>query len=361
MVRVGCLCLFVLSSSLQIASQTSTKFEEAKQALHNGDYPRAEAQFRALLVTNPNSPEILDDLGIALQLQDKSDDAIKIFERVLKLRRFPDAVALLAVDFCRNHDFDRALPLLKEAKAFLNDPNIMANLGSCYLEADQPETAVSIYEKLVSLGLPPEDENAVNLIRAHFDLSRKLFESLASLPQGFVYARAVQSAKSDGSLDASSLFPKAYENAPYMKPGMSIDELIGLLASHANDPSLLYILGVKCAEKAGEEFDRAQDKWPGALALSQLTAELKDSQGDRDGAIQQYEQIIAAHPDAPDSVHFVLGLLYAERRRWPDALQQYKAIKSEATGGLYLKQRMSDALLHLGDNQIGRASCRERV
>lgn len=347
----GCLGLLVFSLAMHIAAQTTPGLDAAKKSVGDGNYARAEGEFRSLLVTHPNSPEILDDLGIALQLQDKSADAIATFERVLKLKRFPDAVALLAVDYCRNHDFDRATPLLKEAKAFLSDPNIMASLGSCYLEADQPDTAAFIYEKLVELGLPPEDENAVNLIRAHFDLSRKLFETLASLPPGFVYARAIQTAKSDGSLDASSLFPKAYENAPYLKPGMSIEEMIGLLASHPNDPPLLYILGVQCAERADEEFDRAQDKWPGSLALSQLIAELKDSQGDRDGAIQQYEEIIASHHEVPDSVHFALGLLYAERRRWPNALQQYSLIKSEAGGSLYLKQRMSEAQLHLGDNR----------
>lgn len=348
--RAAWFWVLAFSSVLQVAAQAPSSVEGAMRTFHNGDYARAEAEFRSLLVTHPDSPEILDDLGIALQLQNKTADAIKTFERVLKLKRFPDAVALLAVDYCRNHDFDRATPLLKEAKAFLNDPKIMANLGSCYLEADQPETAAFVYEKLLKLGYLPEDENTVNLIRAHFDLSRKLFESLASLPQGFVYARAIQTARTDGSLDASSLFPKAYENAPYLKPDMSIEEMIGLLASHASDPPLLYVLGVKCAERASEEFDLAQDKWPGSLALGQLIAELKDSQGDRDGAMQQYEEILAAHPDAPDSVHFALGLLYAERRRWLDAMQQYDSIKREIGGSLYLKQRMSEAELHLGDN-----------
>jgi tetratricopeptide (TPR) repeat protein len=344
---VGILILLAFCMPLQCAAQSPPSFTDAKQALNNGDYKRAETELRAILLTQPNSPEILDDLGIALQLQDESDEAIKIFERVLKLKRFPDTIALLAADYCRNHDFDRALPLLNEAKAFLGDPKIAENLGSCYLEADQPEAAVFAYEKLVELAAPPEDENAVNLLRAHFDLSRKALESLASLPQGLIYVRAIEAAKSDGSLDASTLFQKAYGDAPYLTQEMSLDELINLLATHPNDPSLLYLLGVKSAEQAGAEFDRAKDRWPDSLALSQLTAELKDSQGDRDGAIQQYEQILAAHPDAPGSVHFALGLLYAERRRWQDALQQYASAKSESIGSLYLKQRMSEALLHL--------------
>jgi tetratricopeptide (TPR) repeat protein len=339
--------LFALSFVVQGAAQSVAALAEAKQKLQSGQYGRAETELRALVATHPNSPEILENLGVALQLQDKSEDAIKVFERVLKLKRLPNAVALLATDYCRNHEFDRATPLLNEAKAFLDDPNIMANLGPCYLEADQPETAAFVYEKLVKLGTAPADENAVNLVRAHLDLSRKLLDSLASLPQGAIYARAVQTSKSDGTLNASSLFPRAYDNAAYLKPGMTVEELIRLLPSHPKDPSLLYILGVQCAEQADEEFNRAQETWPGSLALSQLIAELKDSQGDRDGAIQAYEDILSKHPDAPPSVHFVLGLLYAERRRWQDALQQYNSVKQESTGSLYLKQRMSEALLHL--------------
>jgi tetratricopeptide (TPR) repeat protein len=330
------------------AQAVPANFDEAKQTLRNGDYPMAEAEFRTLLAANPSSPEILDDLGIALQLQGKSDEAMSVFEKVLQSKRFPDAVALLAVDFCRNHEFDRAAPLLKEAKGDLDDPNIMATVGPCFLEAGQPEQAVFIYQKLVGLGTPPADENAVNLVRAYFDLSRKVLESLASLPQGLIYARAVNDAKRGGAPDAKSLFPKAYQDAPYLKPSMNLDELIRLLGPHPRDPSLLYILGVQCAEQAAQEFDSVQDKWPDSIALSQLIAELKDAQGDRDGAIQTYEQTLAAHPDAPASVHFALGLLYAERNMWEQALHQYSFIGADSAGSLYLKQRMSEALLHSG-------------
>jgi tetratricopeptide (TPR) repeat protein len=324
---------------------------DAVQALHQGNFVRAEAELLALSATNPNSPEILDDLGIAYQLQGKTDDAVRIFERVLKIKRLPDAEAMLASDFCRDHDFTRAIPLLNEAKAHLDDPNIMATLGPCFLEADQPADAVLVYQKLVNLKTPPEDENAVNLLRAYFDLSRKLLEALAALPAGAIYTHAVKTAKSDGSLDATSQFRMAYNDAPYLKQSMSIDDEINLLKSHPNDPPLLYILGVKCAERAAEDFDRAQDRWPDSIALNQLIAELKDAQGDRNGAMETYEDILAKHPEAPSSVHFALGLLYGERRRWDDALEQYRSIEPETAGSLYLKQRISEALVHLGQNQ----------
>ena len=348
--RVACFLSFVLGA-FHAAGQRPATLSDAIQALHQADYARAEAELRVLSAANPNSAEILDDLGIAFQLQGKIDDAVSSFERVLKIKRLPDAVAMLASDFCRDHDFPHAVPLLNEAKAHLDDPNIMATLGPCLLEADQPADAVLVYQNLVSLKTPPEDENAVNLVRAYFDLSRKMLETLAAVPRGAVYTHAVKTAKSDGSLDASSQFRMAYNDAPYLRQSMSIDDEINLLKFHPNDPSLLYILGVKCAELAAEGFDRAQNKWPDSIALNQLIAELKDAQGDRDGAMQTYEEILAKHPEAPPGVHFALGLVYGERGRWDDALEQYRSAESEAPGSLYLEQRISEALVHLGQDQ----------
>ncbi len=350
-VLVACLCILAFFPTFHAECQAPKTLDDAIQTLHRGDYAKAESDLLALSASHPNSAEILDDLGIAYQLQGKTDDAVRIFQKVLKIKRLPDAVAMLASDFCRNHDFQRAIPLLNEAKAHLDDPNIMASLGSCFLEADQPSDAVLVYEKLVNLKTPPEDENAVNLVRAYYDLSRKLLETLATLPDGAIYTHAVQSAKSDGSLDATSQFRMAFNDAPYLRQNMAIDEEINLLKSHPNHPPLLYILGVKCAERAAEGFENVQDRWPDSIALNQLIAELKDTQGDRDGAMQTYEDILAKHPEAPPAVHFALGLLYGERGKWNSALEQYRSVESEAAGSLYLKQRISEALMHLGQNQ----------
>jgi tetratricopeptide (TPR) repeat protein len=347
---VACL-FFMLFGAFHAGGQTPANLGDALQELQQGHYARAEAELSALAAVNPNSPEILDDLGIAYQLQGNTDVAVTLFERVLKIKRLPDAMAMLASDLCRNHDFQRAIPLLNEVKAHLDDPNLMATVGPCFLEADKPADAVIVYEQLVKRKALPEDENAVNLVRAYFDLSRKLLETLATLPGGAVYTHAVQTAKSDGSLDARSQFRAAYQATTYLRESLSTDDEIRLLMSHPNDAPLLYILGVKCAERAAEGFDRAQDEWPDSIALNQLIAELKDAQGDREGAMHAYEEILAKHPEAPPDVHFALGLLYGERGRWDDALEQYRSVAAEAAGSLYLRRRISEALVHLGHNQ----------
>jgi tetratricopeptide (TPR) repeat protein len=341
-----------LSSRGAVLSQAApANFDDAKQTLAKGDYARAESEFRSLLVVNPRSPELMNDLGIALQFQGKSEEATRVFEKTLKLKRLPETVALLAVEYCRNHQFDRAVPLLKEARKHLVDPNLMATLGPCLLEADQPEGAVVVYEALVRSMAAPEDENQANLTRAYFDLSRRVLDQLTSLPGGIKYARAIESSTQNGYVDAKSLFPEAYERAIYLNASMTVEDLIPLLDTHPDDPSLLYIVGVDSTERAADILDQIEDRWPDSIAYKTLVAELKDAGGDRDGAILTYEQILATFPDAPASVHFALGLMYAERNRWEEALTQYHLASGQGTPSRYITERISDALLNLDRNK----------
>lgn len=345
------ICCYAMSICVYCSGQSAATLTDSIQDLRNGNYSRAVAELRELSAANPRDPEILNNLAIAFQLQNDSDNAIRTFERVLALKRLPSAVAMLAQDYCRDHEFQKAAPLLHEAKGSLADLNIDSILGPCFLEANLPEDAVVAYENLVNAGSQPEDENAANLVRAYLDLSRKLFSSISALPGGEVFSEAVEKAKADGSLDGSAVLSRAYQQTPYFKESTPLDEGIRLLSAHRSEPAFLFLLGSRCADKAAELFDQMQDKWPDAIALQQLTAELQDLNKDREGAIETYEEILAKHPDAPPAVHFALGLLYSERQRWEDALQQYRAISSEAAGSLYLKQRIADALLHLGRNE----------
>lgn len=350
-VTIAAACLSFWGLAQTTSAQSSLSLAGALDALHAGHYKEAESQFRRLLEQNPKSAEILKDLGLAYQLQGDTDAAVHSFEATLRIKRLPEAVAMLALDYCRDHDFRRAVPLLNESKGYVSDPKIAETVGPCFLEADQPEDAVRVFEDLVRLGTNPQDENVANLVRAHLDLSRKLLGSLASLPGGVQYATVVQKAKSDGSLDATGLVTKAYHDAPYLSESTTILDAIRVLPDHRSDPALLYLLGTMCASRAAEVFDGLQDRWPDSIATGQLTAELKDTQGDREGAIETYEQIVADHADAPPSVHFALGLLYSERRRWMDALAQYRFATAQASPSLYLRQRLSEALVQLGNHQ----------
>jgi tetratricopeptide (TPR) repeat protein len=352
------LLLMLLSARPSFAQGVPDSLEVAQASLKHGDYARAESQFRTWLDVNPNSPEVLDDLGIAQHLQGKSLDAIRTFQQVLRLRRYPDALTLLAVNYCKTEQYKLAVPLLNEAKAFWDEPNVMSTLGPCYLEANRPLDAVQLYEELIKRGGQPQDENAANLVRAWFDASRQLLDALGGLPSGRSYLHAIKQALNNPTLDAKSEFAKAFREAPYLRPGMSMGELMAQYELHPQEPALLYILGIRCAERASEDFALAQEAWPDSVLVLRLSAEMKASREDLDGAIADYEKLLTVFPDAPSSVHYALGNMYAGRLKWEKALDQYRLAQIGDPRNFVTMRRISECLKHLGQIEARREMLR---
>ena len=108
------LCLPAILSSLACYAngQSKEQTDPGRTALQHGDYLSAETLYRQALRQNPGSPELLTDLGIALQLQGLSTDAIHAFEQALKLKNLPRTYALLAEEKCKIRDLDGARPML---------------------------------------------------------------------------------------------------------------------------------------------------------------------------------------------------------------------------------------------------------
>jgi tetratricopeptide (TPR) repeat protein len=222
------------------------------------------------------------------------------------------------------------------------------------LESGKPLDAVLLYEKLTRLGTPPQDENQANLVRAWFDASRQSLDKLASLPGSLPYVRAIRQARENPAFDARSAFSEAYRDAPYLKPTTSIRDLIAQIESHPKDAAPLYVLGVLCAERAAQEFAVAEEKWPNSISVRRLTAEMKASQEDIDGATQEYEQILVTFPDAPQGVHFSLGNMYTSRLKWEKALEQYRLAESGTRLSMVSMRHISECLSHLGEFEAQR-------
>ena len=66
--------LFLCLAGSQLWAQSDAG-REAKQDLTDGRYTEAEAIYRKLLRTEPNSEQLLTNLGISLSLQGRSEEA----------------------------------------------------------------------------------------------------------------------------------------------------------------------------------------------------------------------------------------------------------------------------------------------
>ena len=147
----------------------STFIEKGWSRISLGDHEGAERALLKALELSPNDPQAESLLGWALMLQDKFDEALLIFQKVL-VREPQNALARINVGYIclKKGIFGEAIEHLSRAIRLNNDPKatLYAHfyLGLVYLERDMFEDAQTFFEKTLALG--------PNLIEAHYELGR---------------------------------------------------------------------------------------------------------------------------------------------------------------------------------------------
>jgi len=147
----------------------STFIEKGWGKISAGDYEGAEQVLAKALQLSPNDPQAESLLGWALMLQDKFDDALLNFQKVL-VREPQNAVARINVGYIclKKRIFGEAIEHLSRAIRLDNDKKatLYAHfyLGLVYLERDMFEDAQTFFQKTLALG--------PNLIEAYYELGR---------------------------------------------------------------------------------------------------------------------------------------------------------------------------------------------
>jgi tetratricopeptide (TPR) repeat protein len=147
----------------------STFIEKGWSRISLGDYEGAEAALVKALELSPNDPQSESLLGWAQMLQEKYDDALLNFQRVL-MRQPSNALARINVGYIclKKRIFGEAIEHLSKAIRLDNDKKatLYAHfyLGLVYLEREMYEDAQTFFEKTLALG--------PNLIEAYYELGR---------------------------------------------------------------------------------------------------------------------------------------------------------------------------------------------
>jgi tetratricopeptide (TPR) repeat protein len=147
----------------------STFIEKGWSRISLGDYAGAEQALLKALQLSPNDPQAESLLGWALMLQDKFDDALLNFQKVL-VREPQNALARINVGYIclKKRIFGEAIEHLSRAIRLDNDKKatLYAHfyLGLVYLERDMFEDAQTFFQKTLALG--------PNLIEAYYELGR---------------------------------------------------------------------------------------------------------------------------------------------------------------------------------------------
>src|SRR5688572_8428165 len=147
----------------------STFIEKGWSRLSLGDYEAAEQALKKAIELSPNDPQSEGYLGWALMLQEKYDDALLWFQKVLT-REPQNALARINVGYIclKKKIFGEAIEHLSRAIRMDNDKKatLYAHfyLGLVYLERDMFEDAQTFFQKTIALG--------PNLIEAYYELGR---------------------------------------------------------------------------------------------------------------------------------------------------------------------------------------------
>ena len=147
----------------------STFVEKGWSRLSLGDHAGAEEALTKALQLSPNDPQSEALLGWAQMLQDKYDEALMNFQKVL-VREPANSLARINVGYIclKKRIFGEAIEHLSRAIRLDNDKKatLYAHfyLGLVYLEREMFEDAETFFRKTLALG--------PNLIEAYYELGR---------------------------------------------------------------------------------------------------------------------------------------------------------------------------------------------
>jgi tetratricopeptide (TPR) repeat protein len=320
MSRCILLCLPVILSSLACYAygQSKEQADPGRTALQHGDYLSAEMLYRQALRQNPGSPELLTDLGIALQFQGRSTDAIHAFEQALKLKNLPRTYAQLAEEKCKIRDLDGARPMLsKIIRDYAGDTRIMAVVAPCYLDLDEPVESVTAYTVLLHDDSYPHDLSLIQLAKSYLAAAQYFVTRLRERSDGKAYVAALRQASTAG--DPRSAFPMAQGASRNFHPDLGFEAVLPIWHQHQEDSALLYQLAVISGEQSMQQIELCSQQYPDSPYLAQLRLEMLADRGREDEAVSGFEELLHSHPELPD-LRYDLGMLYRKQRQWDKAL-----------------------------------------
>ena len=320
----------------------------ARQAMEAKNYSAAEQLYRKALAQSPTADEVLTDLGLSLQMQGRSGEAIHYYSLSLKQRYLPETYALLAEEKCRMGELDSVRPML--AKIYREERKnirVASAVASCYLDVDEPIESAEIYEELLKSDGYPADLALVQLAKSYLRSGQFFAAKLSKTAGAEPFLTALRQAPTSGSQGARSAFAEAARISSNFRPDLSWPEAVQRWKQHPQDVALLYLLSVLSAEQGMQQIERCTDRYSTSPYLEQFQADMLADQGREEEAVVQYEQLLREHPELSD-LHYSLGLLREKREAWELASQAFREQLSSDPADERAAAHLSRCMLQMG-------------
>lgn len=305
-------------------AQQFSGLQSARQAMEAKDYAAAEQSYRKALAENPPSAEVLTGLGLSLQLQGRSADAIHYYSLALKQKYVPETYALLAQERCRMGEIESLKPMLgKIYREERENLRVISAVAPCYLDIDEPVESATIYQTLLDDHQYPADLAMVQLAKSYIRSGQFFAVKLSKAPGSEPFLAALRQAPEAGSSGARSAFPQAARISVHFRPDLDWKSAVAVWRRYPQDTALLYLLAVLSAEEGMRQIQLCEEQFPSSPYLEQFYADVLADQGHGDEAIAEYEKLVRERPDLSD-LHYNLGLLHEKRQEWPAAADAFR-------------------------------------
>ncbi len=292
--------------------------------MEDKNYTAAERIYRKVLAENPSSAEVLTDLGLSLQMQGRSAEAMQDYNIALKQRYVPETYALLAQEKCRMGELASLRPMLEKIyREEQENIRVISAVAPCYLDIDEPIESAIVYRVLLDSKQYPPDLAMVQLAKSYIRTGQFFAAKLSKSPDGQAFLAALRQAPDAGSEGARSAFPLAKRTSAHFRSGLDWKQALAVWRRYPQDAALLYLLAVLSAEEGMRQIQQCEEQFPSSPYLEQFYADVLADQGHADEAVAEYEELIRQHPDLSD-IHYNLGLLHEKRGEWPAAADAFR-------------------------------------
>lgn len=355
-----CLVLSGMSRSAVPALAQSPGLAElssqAKIALRDQQFERAESIYEEIIKLDPRSAEAHSNLGLARYLAGKYPPAITEFQKALALDPHLDHTKiLLALSYFDSGDFLRATPLLEKAyQTMKDDPVVAAHLGLAYLRQEQDDKALVVLSHWVELEPGSADALYFKGKAAMYLASDSFFKLTKIAPDSYrMFQLRAEMLRQQGLAPAAiNEYKKAISEKPgaaglhyalgtlYREAGRldeSLAEFNEELKISPNDAMTDFFIGDIYLQQNNQAA--AQVYLSQALAIQpslpdvQLDmAKMYHSQGKVEDAVKMLQAVVASAPEQQEA-HYLLFGIYKEQGQTESArkeLQTFEALKRKA-------------------------------
>ena len=313
--RAAALLLTLAATAL---TQSDPDWQRAQSALKRGSYAEAEAGFRKFLEGSPSVAEGHVNLGLALHLQTKHQQAIQSFRRAIELQpQLGHAYLFLGIDLFSLNDTTGAITSLKRyVKMAPQDPQGHYYLGLCFASRGQTSEAMAALETATDLA-PRDVDMLYHLAQTYIAQANTIVQRVAQHDPSLALLKNWEQMQQGEMGQAIRQSPVAGADKT------TLQSVRGRLGRTPPDVQAEQLAAAAYANLYLQTTRRFVALDPGSFRVHQLLAAYYEKTGQTDKAIEELQLIVKQNVKAR-GIHFALGSIYKDQHKPELAAEEFQ-------------------------------------